>query len=432
MLLSTEYLIIIDKAKTDAFYALCNDKEGFFKLLQDGTDIHVDDPVLIFRNDRKYAFEIKTNTIGGKDQRFFHLRIVFDGNDDEVELDQYAKLLRAIREKIRRSNGQIETLWDDISCHYSSRAYPLIHQVENLMRKLITYFMLTNVGTGWVTEASPDAFQQAIDKSKRKDYFDVLHQTDFSDLGNFLFKRYQPKDASKLYDEIDKAQKLDDLKLEDLKLRVPKSNWERYFSKVVQCSDEYLSKKWEQLYDLRCKVAHNALLNKAEYEQIKQLVIDLQGHLLEAINNLDKVHVPQADREQVIQSVAGNYSTSLENLLMKWPLLEAEINRLYRCIFPEQPNVILIPLMSKVLCIRTLSFINDTTFDAFVGLSGFKNKLESPAGKLVSEETILHAIDIFEAILHQLRSIVPADKDWLGLLNEILADDDQLRLPTST
>jgi hypothetical protein len=152
--------------------------------------------------------------------------------------------LHSIRGIVYRSGGQPETLWDDVSLYYSQKSYPLIHKVENLMRKLITYFMLTNIGKEWVTQTSPSVIMDAIDKSKRKQYLDVLHQIDFINLADFLFKPYQTKDTKELFQIISDAKSKDDLNLEDLKTFEAKSNWQKYFSKIVDCTDEYLDKRW--------------------------------------------------------------------------------------------------------------------------------------------------------------------------------------------
>src|SRR6185503_11261905 len=115
-------------------------------------------------------YEVRTNKISDKEQRFFHIRVTFAG--DETEIEEYTKLLKSIRGLVHRSGGQPETLWDDVSLYYASKAYPLIHDIENLMRKLIAFFMLTTIGKEWVIETSPGVVKEAIEKSKRKQYLD--------------------------------------------------------------------------------------------------------------------------------------------------------------------------------------------------------------------------------------------------------------------
>ena len=65
----------------------------------------------------------------------------------------------------------------------------MIHEIENLLRQLIGQFMLTKLGTDWVSEASPRRSRRGeIGKSKRKSDLNILHSFDFIHLGDFLFQ----------------------------------------------------------------------------------------------------------------------------------------------------------------------------------------------------------------------------------------------------
>ncbi len=320
MKLTTEYLVIVDKTLSEAFYALCDSSVAFNKLLQTDPDIIIKEKYIQYKAEKKFSYEIKTNTVNGKSQRFFHVR--FDLNSEETDIDTYVSLLRSVKGIIHRAGGRPETLWDDVSLYYSHKAYPLIHKAESLMRKIITYFMITNVGAEWIAEASPSVVKEAIDKSKRKQYSDVLHQIDFIHLGDLLFKAYQTRDTAKLYELISSANKVNDFRLDELQGFLPKSNWERYFSKIVDCTDEYLDKRWKQLYGLRCMVAHNALVGKTEYDQINQLVREVESPIQKAIDNIDKVVVPKEDREQVAENIASNLSAAYGEFIQRWKAFE--------------------------------------------------------------------------------------------------------------
>jgi hypothetical protein len=57
--------------------------------------------------------------------------------------DSFSSMLRAFRTNLRTLEAaRIETLWDDVSFRYCRLAYPVILNTENLMRRLITQFML--------------------------------------------------------------------------------------------------------------------------------------------------------------------------------------------------------------------------------------------------------------------------------------------------
>jgi hypothetical protein len=372
MNLVTEYLFIIDKEVSEALYHLCDNVEGFNKLLASDSDVSIKGNVLTYKRKFRVGYRVRASQVEGKQQRCFHVKVSFDG--EEANMEEYVNLLRSIRGTIHRSGGQPETLWDDVSLYYSIKAYPLIYKAENLMRKLITYFMLTNIGKEWVTQTSPAVVMDAIDKSKRKQYLDVLYQIDFIHLGDFLFKPYQTKDTKDLFVLIGNARSQDDLKLDELKSFEAKSNWERYFSKIVDCTNEFLDKRWKDLYELRCLVAHNALLNKTEYERADRLVSEIEYHLQKALDNLDKVHVPQADKEQVAENVVSNISKDLGEFIQAWKLFEKAV-----LINAENDlgatSAKPVNLRLTIQALREKEVIDDEFYKASMGLLDFRNRV---------------------------------------------------------
>ena len=87
------------------------------------------------------------------------------------------------------------------------------------MRKLITYFMLTTVGKHWASEHLPKTVEIAIDRSKRKQYRDILHQVDFSQLSDFLFKKYPTRKLmDDLFAQLGEAESSEDLDLQELQV----------------------------------------------------------------------------------------------------------------------------------------------------------------------------------------------------------------------
>jgi hypothetical protein len=401
MELITEYLIIIEKQTPEAFYRLCDSVERFNELLQVDPDIIVNGDAINFKKTFTCAYRITVGNLEEKSQRFFHIKLSFNGKEEDI--DKYAELLRAIRFAINESGGQPETLWDDLSLYYSSKSYPLINKAENLMRKLITYFMLTNVGKEWVVEASPTVIQEAIVKSKRKEYVDVLHKIDFIQLGHFLFKSYQTRNVSELYEKIDNAQTLDELDLSDLKDFKARSNWDRYFSKVVDCTNEYLNKGWSDLYDLRCKVAHNAIVNKSDFQRIEQLVNDVGGYLQKAINNLDKVYVPTEDREQIAESVASSISAQYGDFIRLWKTFEAALEKADLDIDKSSPSVTPRTTKQALQLLYENEVIDDDVLKEGEELFLFRNRLVHDARVEFTEKEIAGYIFRLESLIRILR-----------------------------
>jgi hypothetical protein len=248
-----EYLVIMPKRGS-----FCDSQEAFNKLLQADSAIVIKKKEIHYQNGFVCDYHTTTGEVSGKEQRYFQLRFTWAGGEDspKEKVEEFSAFLRAVRGLVNRTDGQIETLWDDISVQYSRKAYPLISEIENLMRKLIANFMLISVGKEWVSETSPPEVEQAIQSSKRKDkdYVNVLHTVDFMHLATFLLKRYSKRPVEELYTKLKESSKFEELA--DLKTYVPQSNWQRYLSGLVSCEDGHLQKLWTDLYDLRCKVAH--------------------------------------------------------------------------------------------------------------------------------------------------------------------------------
>jgi hypothetical protein len=110
---------------------------------------------------------------------------------------------------------------------------------------------------------------------------------------------------------------------------IPESNWKRYFGGLVTCEDGYLKTRWEKLYDLRCKVAHNALMTKADLDDIEKLIGEVKPKLEEAIGKLSKVKVPAEEAEAVAENAARRVNTTIGEFITCWQQLESELsNRL--------------------------------------------------------------------------------------------------------
>jgi hypothetical protein len=216
-------------------------------------------------------------------------------------------------------------LWDDTSSELSSLAYPIIHELENMMRKLITKFMLITIGLAWTKDAVPKEVSESL-KNKREVGQNYLYEADFIQLSNFLFKEYSTANSRKLVDKLSAAKNIDELNLSELKELVPSSNWERYFSPIVDCKSDYLQPRWERLYVLRCIVAHNNFMNSADYDEICKLAKEVKDKLAQALEGLDRVQVSSEQKEDVAENIASSMSSVVGEFLFGW-------NAVYELIF---------------------------------------------------------------------------------------------------
>ena len=365
MKIRNEYLVIIDKESSKGFYSICEDTNRFNEYIGKNSNIKINKNAINF-NRKRYDYSIKKGNVKGKKQIFFYISIA--SNDDEKNINEYKKLLRELKSALHGDNFIVETLKDELSFYYAHQAYALVHSIENLMRKFITYFMITNVGKNWVEETSPDQIKNALDKSKRKQYIDVLQQLDFIHLGDFLFKSYQEEDISNLFEKIkslDDATKID---IENLKNYIPKSNWDKYFKDSLDCDDSYLKIRWEKIYALRNKIAHTSHFTEGDYKEITLLVNEVKDKLDSAFENIDAIELHQKDKDSITENIAVNVDENLGKFIMEWNKLESNLRTLSDAPHTTNPLKLISELKEKEI-------IDDEFLNKINELRIIRNKL---------------------------------------------------------
>ena len=304
--------------------SFCDGVDTFTRLLQVDSAIAIESGTLLFEGNFRCDFKVVAGEIATKEQRFFHMRLTAQVEEDSYDsAKRFTTLLKKVRTILSKAGGLIETLWDDISFLYSRKAYEQIYRIENLMRKLIANFMLTTIGKEWLAETSPSEVRDVISKSKRIRLRKCATFRGFIHLADFLIKPYSSKSTQELHTQLANASDADDLAT--LQQYIPTSNWQRYFSSLVNCEDSYLNKRWAELYDLRCKVAHNAIITKTDLDRINELVSDLQIKLEEAIQKLPQVSVPQEEQELVAESAAISFDALVGEFIASWRLLQKHL-----------------------------------------------------------------------------------------------------------
>jgi hypothetical protein len=244
---------------------------------------------------------------------------------------------------------------------------------------------------------------------------------DFKHLGDFLFKSYETRNVTELYEQIEAAQALEDLSLDDLKSFILKSNWERYFSEIVECDNAYLDKRWNQLYDLRCKVAHNAIVVKSDYERIVELVAEIERKLQKAIDNIDKIHVPQEDREQVAENVVSNLNALYGEFIQLWKLFQTQFNRRIGS-YLDIALTRRLPVVSReiLFLLKSKELITEEWFSKIDLLRAFRNRLVHEANVTFSEQEVYEQIITLKEAIEELEIMFPIDRKWKHEVEEAL------------
>lgn len=313
-----EYIILVETKN-----AFCNSVKAFNNLLEVNDDIKIERNKIIKFKGLDISYEVQTGELNDKEQRFFHTKFTCK----QVEkINEYSNFLRVVRDILVRVIGkQPVSLWDDVSFYYANKSYPLIHEIENLMRKLLTKFAVTKFDTNWTDKNIPEEVKTSVKNQSSNNDANYLYQTDFIQLIHFLSGKIKTSDVKGLLENINKAKDISELNLDELKSYIPTNNWDKYFSDIVEFEWEYFEKRWQKLYDLRCKVAHNNFLNKRDYEDICRLVDELKPKLQKAIDEMDKVSISTEDQEILAESFVVNTNAVYGEFINLWKIFEKEL-----------------------------------------------------------------------------------------------------------
>ncbi|MDO5356022.1 MAG: HEPN domain-containing protein, partial [Conchiformibius sp.] len=213
-------------------------------------------------------------------------QLMITAKDSDFEI--FKELLRAIKNIVMElKNVKFITLHDDIAKYYCVQGYPIVYEIENLMRRLIYQIMNISKGYEWRNNTIPDEVKNSVKTTLKERNEDFLHNVDFIQLSNFLFKSYSEKsDLAAFLQQKDKSQDKN-IALADLASYWPKSNWDRYFKDKVDVDGEHLKKCWEKLYDIRCAIAHCREITKDEFVQLQQMSQEVGEKLNNALGTIN-------------------------------------------------------------------------------------------------------------------------------------------------
>ena len=268
--------------------------------------------------DTEVNFKIETGNVGDEEKERYFIISIEKKIEDETEekvIGDLSFVFKKLKQIISDSNKtfKIVLLWNDTAFYYATLAYPLIFEIENLMRKLIYQFMLIKLGTEWFKIGAPEEFKRDIAKNGRESDImmdSILYNADFIHVVTFLFREYT-RDDKKVIDKIKTAKNSSDIDIDELKSIIPQDNWTRYFQPILDYPE--FKQKWEKLYELRCKVAHNSIITKSDYEEIKSMTSQFKEKLQKAILSIDKISVPEEEKIELSQSAFSSFQTIYSN-----------------------------------------------------------------------------------------------------------------------
>lgn len=244
----------------------------------------------------KYMFDVNIGSINLEVQ--INSKI-YKNNDEilwEVKFTGDFRFLESFRTQFLVSINSLfikkHCIYDEISDAICLVAYPQVRELENILREYLLRFFSNNLGSNWWKENANNQLESKI-KSRSSRAFQgmldmELYSIDFIDLTELL-------DAKSQMDTPDLLQALDNIvsvreNEEKFNVKIQKiknkylSNWKKFFEKDIKI--ENFLKTWKDLYDIRCEVAHNALINLDRFSKLVSLHNDIKFQLGKLIDDL--------------------------------------------------------------------------------------------------------------------------------------------------
>jgi predicted transport protein len=360
-----EYLIIGDKkVKTKSIRSLKN-------LLQADDDIELKNKKFKVRN-YEGDYTITTGNIKNAKQEGIYFHLTFSCQKEE-DIEAFVTALKEIKKGLYKfSQKHVYVLWDDVSYYYSHKAYVYIHKVENLMRKLLSKFMLVNVGIKWEENYAPLDVRNSI-RQENKDV-NFLTNLDFIKLSDFLFSENYPKHKEDIIRKLKGAQSLENIDLEEIQSLLPNSNWSKFFSAIVDQDGNYIKKRWEKLYDLRNKVAHNKEFKLLDLQDVQKLTEDINPYLEDALAKLDEVVVTEEQIEDVVTEVVSEGQPEVIDFLDWMKKLEHSLRKFYQ-VHVDAKNYQTVAVKQLIEAVKTFHRIDPDV--SAVELDSLSKKIET-------------------------------------------------------
>ncbi|MBX8530343.1 hypothetical protein K5D32_11750 [Pseudomonas cichorii] len=280
---------LLDFLKVDSLLTVANSRIGLKKTPRGKEEVSA-------------KIHIETSEVKSSNERYFLVAIECENTE---LIDQFSELGERLKTNARRiSPGatMVNMLWDGVGSYYAEMSYPIINEVENLMRRLIAKFMLITVGMNWSKDSiHPDLFKKIEQFDDGDPYLNELHKLDFIHLSQVLFEKKRDIGVEEL-DRILSATKFEEGDREKILKYIPRSNWDKYFSTLIDEKDHSLERKWAMLYKLRNKVAHNRVVTREEYETVQGLASKIKSIIERAILKLGEISIEEDERESIVLS----------------------------------------------------------------------------------------------------------------------------------
>lgn len=200
-------------------------------------------------------------------------------------------------------------LTDQASEQIACKLYPLLYQVENLLRHYVIKFMVTRLGPSWWDVTATSELSQKVRNRKNNEPVfgdnvdNKAYLIDFGDLGKMIYAHssgfMSKEDIVKKLLEVDETPEAIKKFKEQLQ-----SNYQKFFKETFK--DKGFQEKWEKLEKLRNKIAHNSLFNEQDLSEGQTIATELIALIKEADKSAEKVALEVEDKTAIKESLVAH------------------------------------------------------------------------------------------------------------------------------
>ncbi len=144
-------------------------------------------------------------------------------------------------------------------------------------------------------------------------------------MSDLLFSKNYPQHKESLVKKLQEATDIESLDIKDIQSLIPSSNRDKYFKDIIGCHGDDLKKKRKQLYDLRCKVAHNKKFTKKDLDDVKNISLTVERYIKQAIITLDNITISDAEKNNITDEMTIKISKSYEIFIDTFNKLQSVI-----------------------------------------------------------------------------------------------------------
>lgn len=247
----------------------------------------------------------------------------------EFEQLEYMRYWVAEALKIHTKADSVFLVSDGVSERIAASIYPQLHQVETRLRRYLIRFFLRVVGDQWLKATAP---RDVIDKvtnrmARNRDKWDQLlvndlYYMDFYELGLLITRQSTGfNDYTQIVGRVQSITTIEEL--EELQ-RDMESNYTKYFRDTFM--QHQFHRLWQDLYQIRNRVAHNSILTSDDLTKVLQSVAQLNSILDAAEARMSDVELTREEEflieDQQVSDVPADESVpDFSDLLPKLTIL---------------------------------------------------------------------------------------------------------------